>query len=223
MDLRDWEVVVVGLVGLAGIAGTLWATRMANRNAKALMQAQWERDDLVAKRSTAKQAAKDVLSELVAAAELFDVRHWSERKTAMEAEFGRRVPEHLFGPSHADLEPHYRAVRYRLLEIPDSEVGDRIREIVSVMWNHDEAIKHGDRLSITTIGGAVEQAAEAVLAAYIQERPIPSLTDMPFFRRIQEAVDAARIWWEQAADEAAAVEGGDGEGRGRRLETLGAA
>jgi plasmid stabilization system protein ParE len=179
---------------------------MANRNAKALMQAQWERDDLVAKRSAGKQAAKDVLSELVAAVELFDVRHWSERKTAMEAEFGRRVHENLLGPSHADLEPHYREVRHRLLEIPDSEVADRIREIVSVMWNHDEAIQHGDRLSVTAIGGAVEQAAEAVLAAYIQERPIPNLSEIPHFRRIQEAVDAARIWWERAAEEAAAVE-----------------
>ena len=71
------------------------------------------------------------------------------------------APEYLLGPSHAELESHYRAVRHRLLEIPDSEVAVRKREITNVMWNHHGAIKHRERVSVTGIGIGVEQAAEA--------------------------------------------------------------
>ena len=209
MDLRDWELIVVALVGLAGIGGTLWATRMANRNSRSLMQAQWERDDLVAKRSAGKEAAKDLLTAFVAATELFEAGHWRRRKAELEAEFGGAeggTPDWLLGPALRELEPHDRVIRHRLLEVDDPAVVADLRRMLLLLWNHEEAIKYGDGVDLTGLGSAVRVAAETVLAAYIQGKRLPDLSASIPLRRASEGVDAAVRHWEEMAAENAAHE-----------------
>lgn len=157
----------------------------------------WQREEDRRHRQAGEDAARKVRDLLLAAAELFDHRHETDRRARWKAAPSRIRHYGPAGPEREELDPLLAPIPSLSVELPDAVLREFVRQVTVVLEQWQPAYEQlRENLNLATFGVRIEGAVQAHLGAFIRGEP----TERDEDDWIEQAHDAVEEWWDLHAD-----------------------